>query len=274
MHQYRTLVYRSPQGGVFGGSLGQAKYMQISLPLAAHGWYSLYRRAKYFYSLGGSGNGKSMDLFGQGRNCQQSFSRFKVEATLEGENLQVSSRKKREKNHQGLCHLWIVGLYPPNYLGPWGCFTKSHIPSDRAMDHGPMIFVHSRLVKPPLAHSLTQPPGSGLVAYRGMEEGWGLSPPPPQNALALYRKKSTNTDIILRLFWAFKNPAPLWAAPYTVESLGYGPAWKAGDRMLIFLKNRLGMGVDRVFSSALYKGRGRALNTSWTHGVNDRGLDF
>ena len=33
MHQYRTLVYRSIQGGVFEGSLGQAKYVQIGLYL-------------------------------------------------------------------------------------------------------------------------------------------------------------------------------------------------------------------------------------------------
>ena len=97
-----------------------------------------------------------------------SFSGFKVEATLKGEKLQISSRKKREKN--------------------------------------PLI------------------------------------PPPPKCFSPLHKK----------------NP---------VQSLGYGPAWKAGGRTLLYLKDRPGMGVDRVFSSALYKGRGRALNTSWTHGV-------
>ena len=61
----------------------------------------------------------------------------------------------------------------------------------------------------------------------------------------------------------------------TVQSLGYGPATKAGGRtLLIYLKDRPGMGVDRVFSSALYEVRGRALNTSWTHGGNDRSFDF
>ena len=53
------------------------------------------------FSLGGSGNGKSMDFFGRRRNCQQSFSGFNVEATLEGEKLHISSRKKRRKESSG-----------------------------------------------------------------------------------------------------------------------------------------------------------------------------
>ena len=63
MHQYRTLGYRSPQGGVFEGSLGQAKYMQIGLPGPTHG-----NPTGIHYTY----------FFGQGRNCQQSFSGFKV----------------------------------------------------------------------------------------------------------------------------------------------------------------------------------------------------
>ena len=47
------------------------------------------------------------DFFGRGRNCQQSFSGFKVDATLEGQKLQISSRKIGEKNYQGLCHLEV-----------------------------------------------------------------------------------------------------------------------------------------------------------------------
>ena len=89
MHQYRTLDYRSPQGGVFEGSLalGQAKYMQVGLPLVAHvnptGIH--YTGERNIFSLGGSGNWKSMDFFGWGKKLpgQQSFSGFKVEATLE-----------------------------------------------------------------------------------------------------------------------------------------------------------------------------------------------
>ena len=143
-------------------------------------WYSLYRRAKY---LDQSGNGKSMDFFGRGRNCQQSFSGFKVEANLEWEKLKISSRGKREKNHQGLCRLWR----------------------------------------------------------------------------------------------SLKNPASIWAAPYTVQSLGYGPATKAGGigRSYIYTwKTGREWVWTAFFSSALYEGRGRALNTSWTHGGNDSGLDF
>ena len=94
MHQYRTLDYRSTQGGVFEGSIGQAKYMQIGLPLAAHGNPTgiHYTGERNIVSLGGSGIGKSMDVFGRG-----SFSGFKVEATLEGEKLQISSRKKEKR---------------------------------------------------------------------------------------------------------------------------------------------------------------------------------
>ena len=174
--------------------------MELGLPLAAHGnptglRYTGERNINLFFSLGRSGNGKSMDFFGRGRNCQQSFSGFKVEATLEGEKFHISSRKKGKRITRSFATIGgVVGdcRSIPAYLPrPLGCFTNSHGPSDRATDHGPMIFAHSRLVKPPLTHSLTQPPGSGLVA---------LSPS---------RIKSTNTDIILRLFLAFKNPAPL-----------------------------------------------------------------
>ena len=73
--------------------------MQIGLPLAAHGNPTgiHYTGERNIFSLGGSGNGKSMDFFGRGRNCQQSFSGFKVEATLEGEKLQILSRKKEKR---------------------------------------------------------------------------------------------------------------------------------------------------------------------------------
>ena len=84
-----------------------------------------------------------MDFFGRGRNYQQSFSGFKVEATLEGGKLQISSRKKEKRITRAFATFGgvraIVGLYPPAYLGPWGCFTNSHGPSDLATDHGPMI---------------------------------------------------------------------------------------------------------------------------------------
>ena len=73
--------------------------LSLSLPLAAHGDPTgiHYTGERSIFSLGGSGNGESMDFFGQGRNYQQSFSGFKVEATLEGEKLQMSSRKKERK---------------------------------------------------------------------------------------------------------------------------------------------------------------------------------
>ena len=45
-------------------------------------------------------------------------------------------------------------------------------------------------------------------------------------------------------------------------------------RTLLLERQAAGMGVGRDFASALYEGRGRALNTSWTHGRNDRGPDF
>ena len=72
--------------------------MHVGLPLAAHGKPTgiHYTDAQNIFSLGQSGNGKSMDIFGRGRNCQQSFSGFKVEATSEGEKLKISSREKRE----------------------------------------------------------------------------------------------------------------------------------------------------------------------------------
>ena len=147
-----------------GLSFGLRKHHKVlkprGLPLAAHrnstGIH--YTGERSIFSLGGSGNGKSMDFFGRGRNYQQSFSGFKVDATLEGGKLQISCRKIREKNHQGLYHLWRcpcdcrpIPAYLPRPLGAW----DSHGPSDRATDHGPMIFVHSRLVKPPLTHSLS-----------------------------------------------------------------------------------------------------------------------
>ena len=77
-----------------------------------------------------------VDFLGRGRNCQQNFSGFKflrilVEATLEGEKLKISSRKKREKNHQGLYRLWrcpcdyrpaCLRTYLPRPLG--GCTDR------------------------------------------------------------------------------------------------------------------------------------------------------
>ena len=56
---------------------------------------------------------------------------------------------------------------------------------------------------------------------------------------------------------------------------------------MLEIRQAAGMGLHRVSSALLsknvdnviyvlcyYEGRGRALNTSWTHGGNDRGLDF
>ena len=115
MHQYRTLVYRSPQGGVLEGSLGQAKYMLICLPLAAHGnptgipytgqrnifsllflfiifiIYLLFLYIYYFYFL--SGHGKSMEFFGRGRNCQQSFADSPQLSPPPSRNALVPSKK-------------------------------------------------------------------------------------------------------------------------------------------------------------------------------------
>ena len=53
--------------------------MQVGLPLAAHGNPAgiHYTGARNIFSLDRSGNGKSMDFFGQVRNCRQSFSEFK-----------------------------------------------------------------------------------------------------------------------------------------------------------------------------------------------------
>ena len=49
-----------------------------------------------------------MDFLGRVRNCHQSFSRFKLEATLEGETLKISSRKKKRKESFGsLPHLEV-----------------------------------------------------------------------------------------------------------------------------------------------------------------------
>ena len=77
--------------------------MQVGLPLVAHGNPTgiHFTGKQNIFSLGRSGNGKSMDFLGQVRNCQQSFSGFKVEATLEGEKLKISSRKKKRKEPPG-----------------------------------------------------------------------------------------------------------------------------------------------------------------------------
>ena len=64
------------------------------------------------------------------------------------------------------------------------------------------------------------------------------------------------------------------SSPIYSPKFGLWSRLEGRGRTLLYLKYRPGMGVDRVFSSALYKGRGRALTTSWTHGGNDRGLDF
>ena len=98
-----------------------------------------------------------MGFLGRGRNCQQSFSGFKffrihLEATLEAEKLKISRRKKREKNHQGFYRLWRCPCdyrpaCRPRPLEGGGGYGLS----DRATDHCPGIFVHSRLVKGPVA---------------------------------------------------------------------------------------------------------------------------
>ena len=124
MQQYRTIVYRSPQGGVFEGSLGQAKYMQIGLPLVAHGNPTgiHYTGERNIFSLCGSGFGKCMDFLGRGRNCQ--FFRIQGRSDFRRGEITNFKQEKREKNHQGLCHLWRcpcdcrhIPAYLPRALG-------------------------------------------------------------------------------------------------------------------------------------------------------------
>ena len=91
--------------------------MQIGLPLAAHGNATgiHYTGQRNIFSLGGSGNGKSVDFFGRQRNCQQSFSGFNVEAT-DGEKLKISSRKKERKESPGPLPPRSRRILPPPWL--------------------------------------------------------------------------------------------------------------------------------------------------------------
>ena len=114
-----------------------------------------YIGARNIFSLGRSGNGNSMDFLGRGRNCQQNFSGFKF--------FRSDFRRGEIKNFKQEAGPACLSTY----LGPWGV----HGASARATDHWP-IFVHSRLVKPPLTHSA---PGSG-----GWGRALGAKPPPPE----------------------------------------------------------------------------------------------
>ena len=91
-----------------------------------------------------------MGFLGRGRNCQQSFSGFKFfRIHLEAEKFQEGKKEKRiTRAFTGFGGVRaIIGLPAYTYLGPWGV----HGLSARATDHCPVIFVHSRLVKGPVA---------------------------------------------------------------------------------------------------------------------------
>ena len=138
MHQHRTLVYRSPRGGVVEGSFGLIHvHASIGLPLAAHGNPTgiHYTGAHNIFSLGRSGNGRSMHFLGRGRNCQ-SFSGFKffrihLEATLEGEKLKISGWKKEKR----ITRDWL-NHHPPTH--------STHSLSPLVVSSGYSGFLHQK----------------------------------------------------------------------------------------------------------------------------------
>ena len=75
--------------------------MQIGLPLAAHGNLTgiRYTGERNIFSLGGSGNGKSMDFFGAGKKLPAEFFRIQGRSDFSrGEITNFKQVKKRKES--------------------------------------------------------------------------------------------------------------------------------------------------------------------------------
>ena len=82
------------------------------------------------------------------------------------------------RERRGSRDLWVAALF-----WIWTCFTNSDGPSDRATDHPPMLFVHSRMVRRPVGQS-GRTLATSRAAIQTTWRDWSQSVVPDSDTLA------------------------------------------------------------------------------------------